>query len=64
MRADCTPTDFARLLGAITGLFAPREHLLARALMHPAGLSTEAEYEDKGSLRSLLSDHRAEVEEG
>jgi len=64
LRSECAPRDFARLLGAITGLFAPREHNLARALMHPEGLSIEAEYEDKASLGSLLSDHRAEAEEG
>ncbi len=63
LRSGCTPSDFARLLGAITGLFAPGELTLARALMQPDGLWIEAEYEGQASIGSLLSDRRAGAEE-
>jgi hypothetical protein len=63
LRSGCAPSDFARLLGALTGLFAPGEFVLARALMQPDGLWIEAEYEGQASIGSLLSDRRAGTEE-
>lgn len=62
LRSGCTPSDFARLLGAITALFAPGEFALARALMQPDGLFIDAEYEGQASIGSLLSDRPAGAE--
>lgn len=56
LRVPAAPQDTARLLGAITAIFAPTERKLALALMQPGALWIDAEHEGKGSIGSLLSD--------
>lgn len=51
-----SPTDFARVLGAIASLFARTEWHLASALLAPASLSIDATYDGQGTLASILSD--------
>ena len=55
----CEPwasSDFSRLLGVLTALFARRETDLAGALLNPRGLSLECEYEGKSSISMLFRD--------